>query len=78
MKKEILNYTHLVCIIIYKEVLMKRRELIKKLQKAGFALERNGANHDIYSRGKDKEVIPRHSEINEKLARAILRKWNIK
>ena len=57
---------------------MKRRELIKKLQKAGFALERNGANHDIYSRGKDKEVIPRHSEINEKLARAILRKWNIK
>ena len=57
---------------------MKRRELIKKLQKAGFVLERNGSNHDIYSRGQDKEVIPRHSDINEKLARAILRKWNLR
>ena len=43
-----------------------------------FELERNGANHDVYSRGSDKEEIPRHNEINEKLARAILKKWNIK
>lgn len=57
---------------------MKRRDLIKKLQSVGFELERNGANHDVYSRGSDKEVIPRHNEINEKLARAILKKWNIK
>ncbi len=56
---------------------MKRRDLIKKLEEAGFALERNGSNHDVYRRGKDTEIIPRHNEINEKLARAILRKWGL-
>ncbi len=56
---------------------MKRRDLIKKLEELGFVLERNGSNHDIYSRGKDKETIPRHNEINERLAKAILRKWGL-
>ena len=56
---------------------MKRRDLIKKLEAIGFVLERNGANHDIYSRGKDGETIPRHNEINEKLAKAILRRWGL-
>lgn len=56
---------------------MKRRDLIKKLEKAGFSLERHGGNHDVYRRGTDIEQIPRHSEINEKLAKAILRKWGL-
>lgn len=56
---------------------MKQRELIKKLQKAGFKFERNGGNHDVYRRGADVEVIPRHKEINEKLANAIVRKWGL-
>ena len=56
---------------------MKRRDLIKKLEAISFVFERNGANHDIYRRGKDKEPIPRHNEINEKLAKAILRKWGL-
>ena len=34
---------------------MKQRELIKKLQKAGFKFERNGGNHDVYRRGADVE-----------------------
>ena len=53
---------------------MKRRELIKKLESIGFELYRNGGNHDIYKRGADNEVIPRHKEINEfneNLAKAI-------
>ena len=56
---------------------MKRRQLIKELAKAGFVFERHGGNHDIYSRGKDIEQVPRHNDINEKLARAILRKWGV-
>lgn len=32
---------------------MKRRELIKKLEFNGWYLVRNGANHDIYSNGKE-------------------------
>lgn len=56
---------------------MKRRDLIKKLEAAGFKLDRHGASHDIYRRGKDEEPIPRHKEINENLARAIIRKWGL-
>lgn len=57
--------------------IMKRKDLIKRLEKAGFTLERHGGNHDVYSRGKDKEVIPRHSEINENLAKSILKRWKL-
>ncbi|WP_037372705.1 type II toxin-antitoxin system HicA family toxin [Anaerovorax odorimutans] len=55
---------------------MRQRELIKKLEEIGFSFYKHGSNHDIYIRGKDKEVIPRHKEVNEKLAKAILRKWD--
>lgn len=56
---------------------MKQRELIKKLQSVGFEFQRHGGNHDIYRRGDDEEQIPRHKEVNERLARAILRKWGL-
>ena len=57
---------------------MKQRALIKKLKKAGFEFERHGGDHDVYRRGQDREEIPRHKEINEKLAKAILKKWGLK
>lgn len=56
---------------------MKQRELVKKLERAGFEFVRHGSEHDIYKRGLDEEQIPRHREINERLARAILRKWGL-
>ncbi len=56
---------------------MKQRDLIKALLGAGFQFERHGGNHDIYKRGDDEEKIPRHKEINERLARAILKKWGL-
>lgn len=60
---------------------MKRTDLIKQLKKAGFAFERHGNNHDVYIRntekGVDREIVPRHREINEKLARKILGKWGL-
>ena len=54
---------------------MKRRELLRKLQRAGCTLLRSGGNHDIYfnpNTGK-KQPVPRHSEIDEYLAKHILR-----
>lgn len=56
---------------------MKRRELIKKLENAGWYLLRYGGNHDIYTNGKDIEPIPRHADINEKLAKKIIKKRNL-
>lgn len=56
---------------------MKQRDLIKKLKEIGFVFERHGTSHDVYRRGKNTEEIPRHREINEKLAIAILKKWGI-
>ena len=56
---------------------MKHRDLVKRLEKAGFRFERHGGGHDVYRRGDDEEVIPRHKEINEILARHIISKWNL-
>ena len=47
---------------------MKRRDLIKRLEKAGFIFVRHGGKHDVYKRGNDEEQVPRHTEINEMLA----------
>ncbi len=56
---------------------MKRKDLIKKLEEAGFEFKRSGGRHDIYARGKDIEEVPRHKEINEITAKKILKKWGI-
>ncbi len=56
---------------------MKQRDLVKKLEKAGFRLVRHGGDHDIYQRGDDEEQVPRHKEINELLAKHIIRKWGL-
>jgi mRNA interferase HicA len=52
---------------------MKRRELEKQLKKLGWSLYRQGAKHDIWSKGADKLSVPRHREINEYTAKAILK-----
>lgn len=56
---------------------MKQRDLVKKLEAVGFKFTRHGGNHDIYKRGDDEEKVPRHREVNERLAKAILRKWGL-
>lgn len=54
---------------------MKNSELLKKLKKLGCILVRHGGNHDWYQNPKTKvsQPIPRHREINEKLAKHILK-----
>jgi mRNA interferase HicA len=55
---------------------MKRVDLIRQLEEAGCALIRHGGSHDWYRNLKTgaAQPIPRHREINEFLARQILRK----
>lgn len=53
---------------------MKQRDLVKKFEKAGWWLLKHGANHDIYTNGVDIEPVPRHKEINERLAQAIIKR----
>jgi len=54
---------------------MKRRDLVAELQQAGCVLLRNGGRHDIYHNPKcgRSEPVPRHREINEFLAKKILK-----
>ena len=53
---------------------MKQRDLIKLLERNGWYLKEHGANHDKYTNGEYVEMIPRHSEVNENLAKAIIRR----
>lgn len=57
---------------------MKRRDLEKLFNNNGWYFLRSGSNHDIFTNGVNKEQIPRHKEINENLAKAIIRKWGLK
>jgi len=54
---------------------VKRRELIKKLNKMGCIFIRHGGKHDWYQnpRTKISQPIPRHNEIKEPLAKHILK-----
>jgi predicted RNA binding protein YcfA (HicA-like mRNA interferase family) len=52
---------------------MKRRDLEKRLHEMGWRMIRRGARHDVWARGDNELVVPRHVEINEYTARAILR-----
>lgn len=56
---------------------MKRKDLIRLLEKNGFVFLRNGANHDVYSNGTRSETVPRHNEIAELLAKAIIKRNNL-
>jgi mRNA interferase HicA len=53
---------------------MKRRELEEAMRKLGWRFFRHGAKHDVWTDGERQESIPHHAEINEKLARTILRR----
>lgn len=57
---------------------MKRRDLIKKLEAAGYKADRDG-DHTIYERENSRPMqVPKHREINENTARAILKAAGLK
>ena len=53
---------------------MKRYQVENALRKLGWRFLRHGGKHDVWTDGERQEAIPRHIEINEKLARAIIRR----
>lgn len=60
---------------------MKTKDLIALLRRNGWYLKRNGGSPDrpdIYANGQKRETIPRHSEIKEALAKAIIKRNNLK
>ena len=54
---------------------MKRRDLIRKLTQMGCILIRHGKRHDWYQNPKTKisQPVPRHKEINDNLAKHIIK-----
>jgi mRNA interferase HicA len=54
---------------------VKRLDLIRALEQAGCVLERHGARHDWYRNPATgvAQAVPRHREINDHLARRIIR-----
>lgn len=59
---------------------MKKRDLMRTLRAiakaVGMDLDfvREGANHEIWTFGGERLVIPRHRDINERTARSIIKK----
>ncbi len=55
---------------------MKRKELLKRLSSAGCIFVRHGARHDLYQNPVtgNSQAIPRHDEIDENLAKHILKR----
>ena len=57
---------------------MKTKDLIKLLEKNGWTFKRHGANHDIYVKDRERESVVRHREMDEELAKAIIKRRNLK
>jgi mRNA interferase HicA len=55
---------------------MKRTDLVRVLEEEGCVLIRHGGKHDWYRNPKTgmSQPVPRHREINEFLAKSILKK----
>jgi mRNA interferase HicA len=58
---------------------MKRRELLRHLQQHGCSLLREGSRHSwwIYPVKKRRSAIPRHTEIDDYLARKICKDLDV-
>jgi predicted RNA binding protein YcfA (HicA-like mRNA interferase family) len=54
---------------------VKRQKLIKEIIKLGAVFVRHGANHDIYENPwtNTSTQVPRHANINELVAKAIIK-----
>ena len=44
---------------------MKTKDFIELLERNGWKFKRHGSNHDIYTKGGERESVPRHREISK-------------
>jgi len=56
----------------------ERKELIRLLEKNGWQLKREGGEHSIFVKENMRESIPRHREVDEGLARLIIKRHELK
>ena len=56
---------------------MKYSALARLLRKSGWYLKREGCGHEIWANGREQVSIPRHKEINEQTAKAIIKKCGL-
>ena len=57
---------------------MKRKILIRLFEKNKWYFLREGGNHTIYTDGINTEPIPRHTEIDDILAKKIIKRRGLK
>lgn len=57
---------------------MKKRDLIKIIESNGGRFLRDGGDHDIYIRNNKRTSVPRYREIDDFLAKTILKQLGIK
>ncbi len=57
---------------------MQRFKLLKLFRRKGWYLYRHGHKHDLWTNGTKFEEIPRHPEVNERLARHLIKKHGLK
>jgi predicted RNA binding protein YcfA (HicA-like mRNA interferase family) len=60
-----------------KEAEMQRRELIRILEEAGF-ISKGGTNHEKFVKGDKLVLVKRHREIEEQIAKRILRQAGLR
>ncbi len=53
---------------------MKQKDLLDLICKNNWRVLQEGSNHIIVTNGTDIEAVPRHKEINEQLAKAIIKR----
>jgi predicted RNA binding protein YcfA (HicA-like mRNA interferase family) len=58
---------------------MKRNLLLKELAKQGVVFIRHGAGHDLYKQPQTgiQESVPRHNDVNERLAKDIIKRLSL-
>lgn len=57
---------------------MKQIDLKRLFKDKGWYYLRDGGSHEIWTNGKETEEIPRHREINERLAKYLIKKHKLK
>ena len=58
---------------------MKRRDLVKRLEAAGYREVRNDGGHAIFKKQGSRQVqVPNHREVNEYTAKTILKVAGLK
>jgi len=57
---------------------LKRKDLIKLLEKNGWRFKREGHDHTIYTNGIANEPISRQTEIDDILAKKIIKRRGLK